>query len=293
MYGGKLTLYDVLEVSRNAKLDEITRAYRRKVGDLQQESAMPDPQREALLHEAYEVLTDSHRRAFYAASLRKPKFFGDAARRAQNPRWIAGLGAGLVALAAALYFSLRSPPGPPALTPAEVVAAISRSVGQVQAIEMSGQASAVGTAFAVDAGLMVTRCPVVPPGAQLVVRLGARAAPAQVSVADEELGVCKLSVAGTGSWPLAVTRIEPRAGETIYVARVAANGDVSVAPGAVKEFVSGAQGKVMRLTVPIGAAEAGGPILDSQARVVGIAAPPDGAWPSRWIGEARARRRSP
>jgi hypothetical protein len=293
MSGGKVTHYDVLGVSRDARREEIVRAYRERVQELQQESTMPDAIREAKLHEAYEVLSDSHRRSFYDASLRKKPLFSGASTRARQPRWIAGLGAGLVALVAALYFSLRPPPGPPALPASEVMAAISRSVGQVQAIEMSGRTSAVGMAFAVDSASMVTACPVVPPGAQLLVRLGPRTAPAQVAVADEQLGVCKLAVAGVGSWPLTVTTLEPRVGETIYVARMAANGEVTLAEGKLKGFVSGARGKVMELSIPIGPAEAGSPILDTQARVVGIAAPPQGAWPARWVNEARARRREP
>jgi hypothetical protein len=293
MHGGKGTLYDILGVSRDAKRDEIVREYRRRIQALQQESAVPDPRREAMLHEAYEVLCDSHRRAFYDASLRRTSLFAGVGARAKNPRWIGGLGAGLVVLAAALYFALRSPSGPPALSAAEVVAAISRSVGQVQAIEMSGRTTPVGIAFAVDAGSMATACPIVPPGAHLVVRLGARSAPAQISVADEELGVCRLAVAGAGSWPLTVTALEPRPGDRIYAARIAPNGDVVVEQGAVKRAVAGARGKVLELTLPIAAAESGGPILDSQARVVGIAAPPNEAWPARWISEARARRRAP
>jgi hypothetical protein len=291
MPGEKITYYDALGVSPDARREEIERAYRERVRDLQRESTMPDERREAMLHEAYEVLSDSHRRNFYDASLRKTSVFGTAAGKARNPRWIAGLGAGLVVVVAALYFSLRTPAGPPPMAAAEVAAVISRSVGQVQAIEMSGRTSPVGMAFAVDSGSMVTACPVVPPGAQLVVRLGPRTAPAQIAVADEQLGVCKLAVAGVGSWPLTVTTLEPRAGERIYVARMAANGEVALAEGTVKGFVPGALGKVMELSIPIGATEAGSPVLDAQARVVGIAAPPRGAWPARWVTEARARRR--
>ena len=292
MYGGKVTLYDILGISRDAKRDEIVRAYKRLIHEMQQEKSMPEPGAEARVHEAYEVLTDSHRRAFYDASLRKPRFLGEVAAKARNPRWIGGLGAGLVALVAALWFSQRGPSGPPPLPREEIVAAISRSVGGVQAIEMSGRTTPVAAAFAVEGAQWVTACPVLPSGAQLVVRLGTRAAPAQVSVADEVLGVCKLAVAGAGSWPLAVTTLEPRNGDRIYVARTTASGDVTVSDGVVKKGVPGEHGRSIELSVAVAPSEAGSPVLDAQGRVIGIAAPPNLAWPARWIADARARPRA-
>jgi hypothetical protein len=295
MYGGKVTLYDILEISRNAKRDEIVRAYRRLAHDLQHEGTMPDAKREALLHEAYEVLSDPHRRAFYDASLRRPKFFAAAARQARNPRWIGGIGAGFVALAAALYFSMRGPSGPPPLSPQEIAAAVSRSVGQVQAIEMSGRTSPVGLAFAVEAGVMITTCPVVPPGAQLVVRLGTRAAPAQVALADGELGLCKLSVHAAGSWPLVIYGLAPRPGERVYAPNVDAAGEVVLREGTVTG-VTGPKGNVLEISMPVAPATTGAPLLDTQGRVVGITSSSHAygsdkhiALPAKWIGEARAR----
>lgn len=296
MYGGKVTLYDVLGLSRDATREEIVRTYRRLAHDLQQESTMPDPKREALLHEAYEVLSDPHRRAFYDASLRKPQFFGTVAGKAKNPRWIGGIGAGLVALVAALYFSLRGPSGPAPLAPQEIAAAISRSVGQVQVIEMSGRTAPVGVAFAVEAGIMVTTCPVIPPGAQLVVRLGTRAAPAQIALADGELGICKLSVHAAGSWPLVIHGVEPRPGEKVYAANVNAAGDVVLVEGTVKGTVTGSKGNVLEISMPVTPASSGAPVLDAQGRVVGVASSTDAygagkriALPAKWIGDARAR----
>jgi hypothetical protein len=296
MYGGKVTLYDILGLSRDAKRDEIVRAYRRLTHELKQESTMPDAQREALLHEAYEVLSDPHRRNFYDASLRKWNLFGNVAGKAKNPRWIGGIGAGIVAFVAALFFSLRGPPGPSALSPQEISAAISRSVGQVQAIEISGRTSPVGIAFAVDNGVMVTTCPVVPPGAQLVVRLGSRVAPAQISIADAELGICKLAVAGAGSWPLTIHGLEPRRGEKVYAATVNAAGDVVLLEGKVKDTVTGTKGKVLEISMPVTTATSGAPLLDTQGRVVGVTSSTDAygadkriALPAKWIGEARVR----
>ena len=49
MYGKKITLYDVLEVSRDAMQTDIVRAYRKLSGQLQKETAAPDRKREALL----------------------------------------------------------------------------------------------------------------------------------------------------------------------------------------------------------------------------------------------------
>ncbi len=105
MYGGKQTLYDVLELRRSAKDEEILRAYQRLKAEMAKGISTPDPQRVALLHEAYEVLSDPERRAEYDRSLRDLRFFG-IARDARPSHKSAVIAAALVLALAGLYFVL-------------------------------------------------------------------------------------------------------------------------------------------------------------------------------------------
>src|SRR5216117_3806418 len=72
MYGQKETLYDVLELPRNAPTSDVEKAYRRRRGDVERMGA--NPRYAALLKEAYEVLSDADRRAAYDKSLKRESF---------------------------------------------------------------------------------------------------------------------------------------------------------------------------------------------------------------------------
>src|SRR5688500_20109426 len=112
MYGGKQTLYDVLELRRNASATEIDRAYERLKDEMARGVTRPDPRRVALLHEAHEVLSDPQRRAEYDTSLKNTRLF-DRSDEGASPRtkW-AFVAAGVAVAAIALYLLLR-PSGPP------------------------------------------------------------------------------------------------------------------------------------------------------------------------------------
>ena len=64
----KQTLYDILEVSRDASFEDIEVAYARRFEKLKGETSW-DSNRLVMLNEAREVLSDAARRAAYDASL--------------------------------------------------------------------------------------------------------------------------------------------------------------------------------------------------------------------------------
>lgn len=298
MYGGKATLYDVLELRRGATEDEILRAYQRLQAEMKKGISTPDPQRVALVHEAYEVLSDTQRRAEYDRSLKQLKFFGVTSEAGPSRKW-AIVAAVAVFAGVGIYF-LMAPSGPKRTKAEEILAAASFSVGQLQALDVSGRARTLGMAAATGEGIMVTTCHGIPRGAQLVVRFEERTAGASVSLGDAELDVCKLGADGVGSQPLRVSDVPPKAGDKVYALKADASGKLSLAEGSVKQLIASPKGSVIEITIPIGTEASGGPLLDADGRMVGITTAPHGygegksvALPTAWINAARARAVAP
>jgi S1-C subfamily serine protease len=296
MYGGKNTLYEVLGVNRSASAGDIVRAYRKLRAEMTAGVAADDPQG-ALVHEAYEVLSDPQRRAAYDASLRGSGFLRPTRMIAAGPKW------GLIAAAAAAvlvgaYFALRPSGHAGASIPQEIVAAVSPAVGRVQSIDIQGRYTSLGHAFAIEKGVMVTTCQGFKANAQLVVSFGARKASAQLSRPDKTRDVCRLAVADAGSWPLPMATGEPAVGDKVYAASMNPAGDAIIVEGRVTGLIAVDGARAVEFTVPVTAAMSGGPLLDAQGRVVGMMAAqhPYGAGknvalPAAWVAALRTRDR--
>lgn len=298
MYGRKQTLYDILEITRDAKQTDVVRAWRRIHGEMQKETAAPNPRRAALVHEAYEVLSDPQKREAYDRSLRGPTFFGVEVGEKPARRW--GLVGGAIALVlgALWYFTLGSAPAPhdraEARNPQEVQAAAAVAVGRVNRVDLSGARAVLGAAVAVEEGVMMAPCAGIAPGAVLVVRIPPRDIPATLRHADEGVGLCRLAVSGGASWPLAMTGLVPRAGDTVYLTSFDARGDVVVSAAQVKKVSRGDVGSVIEASPPAAPPAEGAPLLDHEGRVVAIAR--NGRYttlPASWIVDVPVRKRAP
>jgi hypothetical protein len=295
MYGGKNTLYEVLDVNRSASPGDIVRAYRR-LRAAAAVDANPDPQQAALLHEAYEVLSDAQRRAAYDASLRDAGFLRPTRAAVAGPKWKL-IGAAAAVVLVGLYFLLRPSGTPGASIPQEIIAAVAPAVGRVQSIDMQGRITPLGHAFAIEPGVMVTTCRPLAPNTQLVVSFGARKASVQSSRVDARRNICRLAVADAGSWPLSIAREEPKPGAKVYAAAANAAGEALIVEGKVIGLIPAEGGRAVEFTVPVTPAMSGGPLLDDQGRVVGIMAAqhPFGAGknvalPAAWVSALRAQR---
>ena len=283
----RTTLYDVLGVSRNAKLTDITRAYNRHKSEVTRDTAPPDLKRETLFREAYETLSDEARRAAYDASLVAP----DRRRRSRlRAMWIGAIG--VLVAGGALYF-FKPPPEPvvAARTSQEIFTEASPSIGRVHSIDVPGSSLPVGMAFAIGEGTLVTTCDGITPSSQLVVKIPPRSIPARVATVDAELGLCRLAVEGVGTRPLDLSQRDPRSGDLVYAAKVNAVGALYLAPGTVKSVLPGPKSKVVEANA---SGIRGAPLLDVQGHVVAVAMNGEGRHipvPATWIDEARAPRR--
>lgn len=294
MYGKKLTLYDVLEVSRQAKQAEIASAYRKLSGELRQEKAAPDAKRSALLHEAHEVLSDPARREAYDKSLRAPSFIHATIRRDQPAMWIAAIAA-LAVTGTVLVVALRSPSDAAieALPASQIASTASVATGRVQSIDVSGKVTPLGLAFAIGPGLMVTSCHGLKPGAQLLVHIAPRSQPARVASSESETGFCKLAVDGVGSWPLALRGFGPQVNEKVYATQLNAKGEIVLQEAVVKRVVNEPNASFIETSRAVAAGSEGGPLLDLRGRVVGMATTSRHiGLPRDWIDDV-PRRRSP
>lgn len=292
------TLYDVLGVSSQASRPEIAKAYNRLVEEFGKATTAPDPRREALIRSAYATLSDDARRDEYDAAL--------AARASEsaksNAKRIVPIAvAAVVILAAAGYFIARKPAAPavPSRSAQQILADLPRAVGRVQVLDVSGSARTAGLAFAIGDRLMATTCSGLVANAQIVVALDQRDRAARLSIADEELGICKLAVDAPVTFALPIAAAEPKAGDRVFVPAMNAAGELTLAEGTVKSIVVEPKRRLVELTAP-GAIANGTPILDSQGSVIGVTtlahdygAGRNLALPAALVQQAQSRGKSP
>ena len=275
------TYYEILGINHNAKHTEIGLAFNRKMAARRREDAPPDLKGETTLREAFEVLSDLDRRADYDAKLRaamlKPAF-------GRNHAAIAALF--LVVVGAGLYWYLRPQIAPevvasdvavPGKSYQEIINGVIPAVGRLQTVDISGRPQHAGIAFAVEEGVAVTSCQGLSPTAQLSVTLAPRVIPARVTLSDEELGLCKLEVAGAGSWPLSVSSVPAKAGDRVYTTELGANGDVMLRVASVSSVIPNGKTTILKVSTPLTPQHAGAPLLDIYGRVVAVANMPPGS----------------
>jgi hypothetical protein len=299
---GKPTLYDVLGLRRDASQRDIQRAYRKAMAELQDERTAPDPRRQVLVKEAYEVLSDPGRREGYDASLRGPTLLGVSGGAVPRKRWTIVFGTLLIALGLAYYlFVARETIDPAKLHPDTDVAMqlhtkASVAIGRVNRIDMSGRSTPLGVAVAVQEGVMMTPCSGLAPGAQIAVSIPPRTAPGEILHADEASGLCRLRMHAGGSWPLPVSAQEPRPGERVFTVHLNAQGEAVLREAKVVQVVPAASSRVVEIAQPGASFVDGSPLLDQQGRVFAVAIEGKHRMlPAAWIerGEAAIPRPSP
>lgn len=312
MAAPKQTLYDILGVSRDATAIDIGLAYRKAIAAADR-AVPPDPTRQALIHQAHEILSNATRRTAYDSSL-VTAAERQAAREHvaapdlelgtdedETPRrklpWIP-IGAAIVVVLVGAILTLRQPPPteprapeavtqgaaaptppPPAKprTAAEILASAVPSVGRVVTYDMAGRMNAAGLALAVEPAAMVTTCEGVQAGSQIVVKMGPESLSATLAITDETLGLCRLLVPGAAFKPLPIASDDAQAGQAIHVLGANDKGDLALTQGTVKQVRNTPAGPALELSMPIAAAGSGGAVFDELGRVVGIATRREGA----------------
>jgi hypothetical protein len=291
----KKTLYEILGVPRDANPLDIGLAHQRRVAEMRR-AVPPDPSAEALVQQAYEVLGDEKRRAVYDAQLLTAAERSAAAEQATTDLEIGEeeapkrklpvipIAIGAVVVLVALFFALRpasvppppepvaaapkpaTPPPPRARTAAEIAGGAAASTGRVMVFAMSGSATPIGLAVSTEPGIMVTTCHGIPAGGKLVVNVGKERFPADLTITDEALDLCRLSLPGYEMPPSRLAAQEPRAGDRIYTLGLDAKGELTAAEGTVRAI----RGQLMEISTPIAAPATGAAVYDAYGGLVGI-----------------------
>jgi hypothetical protein len=265
------THYETLGVSRRAKNTDITRAYQRLLSANQRDDSPPDLKRDTRIREAYETLSDFDRREAYDRTL-------VVKTTKTGARMVGASVVGTLVVTAAVILYLNRTVEPPAVAAKpvrELGAEAARSVGRVRSIEVSGKAVDTGLAFVIGEEVMATTCAGLNPGAQIVVEMPSRNAPARLTETDTVSGLCKLAIDGGAGWPLPLSAAGARTGDKVYAPRSTPAGTILLAEGLVQGVGSDPKGQVIHSTLDLAADARGGPLLDAGGRVVGIAAAVD------------------
>lgn len=276
-HGEKQDHYQVLGVGREASEAEIRRAYRRHMSQSSSEQTAPDPRLDMLVQEAYEVLADPERREAYDRTLAPPTLLGISGGDNPRKRWTIAIGGLLLVLGGAYYFLVaREPEVTTGLYPAtegamQVHTAASVSIGRVTRIDISGKATPLGVAIAVEEGVMMTPCTGLVPGSQIVVSIPPRSVPGALLAADEASGLCKLRMHAGGSWPLTLTAQEPRPNDRIYAVQISPQGEVMLREAKVERLAHGPGGRVVEVAKHLTSVPEGSPLMDLHGRIFAVA----------------------
>ena len=334
MAPAKKTLYEILGVEADAGPEEIGHAHERRVLEMRRMNNQ-DPNATALVQQAFEVLSNPKRKAAYDASLVTAAEKSAAAQQATDlevepggeddddrgrKMRLLGMIGGMALILVALFFVFRPravppppppepvaeapkpppPPAPKARTANEIVAEANASSGHLLSYSMSGAATPLGMAVEVEAGQMVTTCHAIPAGGKLVVRVGKEVLPADLTITDETLDLCRLSVAGLTTPPHRIAAEEARAGDKIFVVSMNAKGEFAANEAKVNQLRPTPHGSVIDVSAPIASSASGGGVFNEFGQLVGIATAPHGfgpglnvALPAAWIAQMRSRSTNP
>jgi hypothetical protein len=288
MAKGPSTYYDTLGVAPTAEARDISRAYKRLKAQLESDSAAPDPKRLKRVEEAFVVLGNRALRDAYDVTLVQSR------RMRTGVKAFAMVASVVVGVAGIVSTYVATRPAPSqavhGASQEEILNAASIAVGRLQSLDVNGQATELGVAFAIAEGVMVAPCRGIAPSVQLVVSIPPRTIPARVASTDETLGLCKLSAHGTGTRPLPLSGAEPKPGDRLYAANVGGTGKVALSDGYVRKVQP--EARLIDASLRESAVASGSPLIDVYGRVVGLAfvAAADGKTrhvelPKAWIRE--------
>jgi len=164
----------------------------------------------------------------------------------------------------------QAPAGPKILGAEGVFAAVSNSVARIQVYDASGKLYAQGSGVATGNTLVITNCHVVAGARRVSVKVGGAVLDAIVQVADKELDLCSLRVAGLQAPPVTIAAGEVHVGQPVYAIGAPQGLELTLSEGIVSALRETTKGTIIQTTAPISPGSSGGGLFNASGQLVGI-----------------------
>jgi serine protease Do len=164
-----------------------------------------------------------------------------------------------------------SAPAPSAPNGAEeVFSAVSPSVARIQTFDASGRMLGQGSGVATGNSIVITNCHVVTGAARLSVKVAGTVHDGVVQIADRQLDLCSLRVAGLEASPVAIATNEVRVGQHVYAIGAPQGLELTLSEGIVSSLRGTTKGTIIQTTAPVSPGSSGGGLFDTNGKLVGI-----------------------
>jgi serine protease Do len=166
--------------------------------------------------------------------------------------------------------SPAAPAGATAMTAEEIFAAVAPSIGRIQIMDASGKMIGQGSGVVVGSGIVITNCHVVADAWQISVKVGGKVLGGKVVVADRELDLCSLNVAGLSAPAVTVSGSDARVGERAYAIGAPEGLELTLSEGIVSSLRPTTRGSIIQTTAPISPGSSGGGLFNGTGQLIGI-----------------------
>lgn len=181
------------------------------------------------------------------------------------------------------------------LTPEEIFAAVSPSIVKIVAPDGSG-GGAQGSGVVTGGGVVITNCHVVANAPEILVKQGNQTYSAGVRIADRDLDLCSLSVAGLTAPPVTMSTFDAKVGQRVYAIGAPQGLELTLSEGLISALRETNNGAIIQTSAAVSPGSSGGGLFNTSAQLVGIVTfqAKSGqnlnfALPAAWISEMTSR----
>ena len=181
------------------------------------------------------------------------------------------------------------------MTAEEIFSAVSPSIVKVVAPDGSGGISQ-GSGVVTGGGVVITNCHVVTNDSQIQVKQGNQTYSASVRVADRDLDLCSLSVAGLTAPPVTMSTFDAKVGQRVYAIGAPQGLELTLSEGIISALRATDNGAIIQTSAPVSPGSSGGGLFNTSAQLVGVVTfqAKSGqnlnfALPAAWISEMTSR----
>jgi len=155
------------------------------------------------------------------------------------------------------------------MTPEEIFAAVAPSIVKIVAPDGSGGA-AQGSGVVTGGGVVITNCHVVSNAQEIQVKQGDQTYSANVRIADRDLDLCSLSVAGLTAPPVTMSTFDAKVGQRVYAIGAPQGLELTLSDGLISALRETTNGAIIQTSAAVSPGSSGGGLFNTSAQLVGI-----------------------